>query len=190
MRVQAMAKAVFSAVLLVCLGFAAMSASAEKKVPIVGGAAMYPSKNVVENLLNSKDHTTLVSALKAAGLVDMLEGPGPYTVFAPANAAFDKLPAGVLDGLLKPENAEELKRTLLYHVVPGRLTVKDLKKLIRKGQGKAELKTVEGGILTMAVQSGNYVLLDAKGTTASITTPAIPQQNGVLYVIDALLMPK
>ncbi len=176
--------------LMAMLLFAGLGAKKDSKVPIVGGAAMYPSKNVVENLMNSKDHTTLISALKQAGLVDTLEAPGPYTVFAPSNAGFDKLPAGQLDDLLKPENTDRLKGLLTYHVVPGAITAKNLKKLIGKGQGKAELKTVEGGILTVAIQSGNFVILDGKGTTANAVTTSIPQVNGVLYGIDAVLLPK
>ena len=176
--------------LMAILLFAGLGAKKDSKVPIVGGAAMYPSKNVVENLMNSKDHTTLVSALKQAGLVDTLEAPGPYTVFAPSNAGFDKLAAGQLDDLLKPENADRLKGLLTYHVVPGAITAKNLKKLIGKGQGKAELKTVEGGILTVSIQSGNFVILDGKGTTANAVTTSIPQVNGILYGIDAVLLPK
>ncbi len=178
-----------SVFLMAILLFGGLGAK-NSKVPIVGGAAMYPSKNVVENLMNSKDHTTLVSALKQAGLVNTLEGPGPFTVFAPANAGFDKLPAGQLEDLLKPENADRLKALLSYHVVPGAFTAKNLKKLIGKGQGKAELKTVEGGILTVSIQSGNFVILDGKGTTANALTTSIPQVNGVLYGIDAVLLPK
>jgi len=149
--------------------------------PMVGGAAMYPTKNIVENAVNSKDHTTLVAAVKAAGLVDTLEGPGPFTVFAPTNEAFDKLPAGTVDTLLKPENKD--------HVVPGRLTEKDLKKQIKMGGGKATLKTVQGDPLTATWRGGKIVLTDEKGGMATVTIADVIQSNGVIQVIDTVLMP-
>ncbi len=175
---------------LVVVLLAGCAGARQAKLPIVGGAAMYPQKNVVENLENSKDHTDLVAALKTAGLLDGLEGQGPFTVFAPSNDAFNKLPPGQLDTLLLPEHAAELKTLLTYHVVPGALTAKVLKRMIRKGQGKAELKSVEGGILTVAVQGGNFVVLDGKGTTAVTSALSVPQFNGVLYPVDAVLLPK
>ncbi len=160
-----------------------------QKDPMVGGAAMYPSKNIVENAVNSKDHTTLVAAVKAAGLVDTLEGPGPFTVFAPTNEAFDKLPEGAVANLLKPENIDQLKAVLTYHVVPGRITTRDLKKMIHDGGGKATLTTVQGGTLTATMHDGKYVLTDAKGNMAEITVPNVYQSNGVIQVINAVLMP-
>src|SRR5579875_3204451 len=137
-------RSVLAVAVALMFGFSALHAQAQKD-PMVGGAAMYPTKNIVENAVNSKDHTTLVAAVKAAGLVDTLEGAGPFTVFAPTNEAFDKLPAGTVDTLLKPENKAELTKILTYHVVPGKLSTSDLKKLIKQGHGTAELKTVSGG---------------------------------------------
>ena len=168
--------------------FGVSGANAQKD-PMVGGAAMYPSKNIVENAINSKDHTTLVAAVKAAGLVDTLEGPGPFTVFAPTNEAFDKLPAGTVDNLLKPENLDQLKKILTYHVVAGRITTKDLRKMIKDGGGKATLTTVEGGTLTATMSGNSYMLTDDKGNTASITIPNVYQSNGVIQVIDGVLLP-
>ncbi len=175
--------------LVLALGFSTFAAQGEKKDPMVGGAAMYPSKNIVENAMNSKDHTTLVTAIKAAGLVGTLEGPGPFTVFAPTNAAFDKLPAGTVDTLLKPENKDQLVKILTYHVVPGRLTTKDIAKLIKKGDGKAELKTVQGEMLTATMQDGKLVLTDAKGGVSTVTIADVIQSNGVIDVVDTVLMP-
>ncbi len=160
-----------------------------QKDPMVGGAAMFPSKNIVENALNSNDHTTLVAAVKAAGLVDTLEGPGPFTVFAPTNEAFAKLPAGTVDNLLKPENLDTLKKVLTYHVVAGQHHHQDLKKMIARGGGKATLTTVEGGTLTAWMKDGKYMLTDEKGGMAAITIPNVYQSNGVIQVIDTVLMP-
>jgi uncharacterized surface protein with fasciclin (FAS1) repeats len=174
------------AVTLMC-GFSALQAPAATD-PMVGGAAMYPSKNIVENAVNSKDHTTLVAAVKAAGLVDTLEGPGPFTVFAPTNEAFDKLPAGTVDTLLKPENLGQLKKILTYHVVAGKLTAKDIARQIKAGGGKATLTTVEGGTLTAMMQDGKLVLTDEKGGTATVTIANVFQSNGVIDVIDTVLM--
>jgi uncharacterized surface protein with fasciclin (FAS1) repeats len=157
--------------------------------PNVGGAAMYPAKNIIENAVNSKDHTTLVAAVKAAGLVDTLEGPGPFTVFAPTNEAFEKLPAGTVETLLKPENKDQLVKILTYHVVAGRLTTKDLKQQIQMNGGKAELKTVSGGTLTATQMGGKIVLTDEKGDTATIAIANVIQSNGVIQVIDNVLMP-
>lgn len=172
----------------VIFGLSALHASA-KKDPMVGGAAMYPTKNIVQNAANSKDHTTLVAAVKEAGLVDTLEGPGPFTVFAPTNEAFDKLPPGTVDNLLKPDNIGELKKILTYHVVAGALTSKDIMRRIREGGGKATLTTVEGGTLTATVSGGHLVLTDEKGGTATVTIPNVIQSNGVIQVVDAVLLP-
>ncbi len=183
-------RTILAVFLALAMGFTTVGSHAEKKDPLVGGAAMYPTKNIVENAMNSKDHATLVTAVKAAGLVDTLEGPGPFTVFAPTNAAFDKLPAGTVDALLKPENKADLTRILTYHVVPGKLTLKDLKKLMKKGDGKAVLKTVQGETLTATIQDGKIVLMDQKGGVSIVTTADVIQSNGVIYVIDSVLMPK
>jgi len=157
---------------------------------MVGGAAMYPSKNIVQNAINSKDHTTLVAAVKAAGLVPTLEGKGPFTVFAPTNAAFEKLPQGTVDSLLKPENKQKLTSVLTYHVVAGKLDMKALQKKIKAGGGKAELKTVQGGALwVMANGPHNIQLKDAQGNIANITTYDVNQSNGVIDVIDTVLVP-
>ncbi len=169
-------------------GFSALNATAEKD-PMVGGAAMYPTKNIVANAVNSNDHTTLVVAVKAAGLVDTLEGPGPFTVFAPTNEAFAKLPAGTVDTLLKPENVDQLKKILTYHVVAGRLTAKDILAQIKAGNGKATLTTVEGGTLTAAKVDGKIVLTDEKGGTATVTIANVMQSNGVIDVINGVLLP-
>lgn len=156
---------------------------------MVGGAAMYPSKNIVENAVNSKDHTTLVAAVKAAGLVKTLEGPGPFTVFAPTNEAFAALPKGTVETLLKPENKDQLTKILTYHVVPGRLTEAKLKAMIKKGGGKAELKTVEGGTLTASRKDGHYYITDAKGDRARITIGNVMQSNGVIQVVNKVMLP-
>src|SRR5689334_4147709 len=164
MRVVRLVSSTFAA----CFALAAIAAGpvrAETTV-MVGGAAMYPSKTIVENAVNSKDHTTLVAAVKAAGLVDTLNGPGPFTVFAPTNAAFGKLPKGTVDTLVKPENKAMLTTILTYHVVPGRLTAADLMKMVKDGKGKAMLKTVEGEPLTVEQKSGRLEVVDAKGATA------------------------
>ena len=175
-------------VLVLMCGFPALQASAEKD-PMVGGAAMYPTKNIVENAVNSKDHTTLVAAVKAAGLVDTLEGAGPFTVFAPTNEAFDKLPAGTVDTLLKPESLSTLKKVLTYHVVAGKLTSKDIAKKIKMGGGKATLTTVAGGSLTATMSGGKLVLTDEKGGTSTVTIANVIQSNGVIHVVDTVLMP-
>ena len=159
------------------------------KIVTVGGAPMYSSKNIVQNAVNSKDHTTLVAAVKAAGLVDTLQSPGPFTVFAPTNDAFAKLPSGTVDTLLKPENKKTLTNVLTYHVVPGRLTAKDLMDKIKAGKGKAMLKTVEGNELTFAEKDGKLWIWDAKGDTAQVTIRNVMQSNGVIHVIDTVLLP-
>ena len=161
----------------------------KEKSVTVGGAPMYPSKNIVQTAVNSKDHTTLVAAVKAAGLVDTLQSPGPFTVFAPTNEAFAKLPAGTVDTLLKPENKKTLTNVLTYHVVPGRLSAKDLMEKIRTGNGKAMLKTVEGEDLTFAEKDGKLWIWDAKGGSAQVTIRNVMQSNGVIHVIDTVLLP-
>lgn len=147
-------------------------------------------KNIVQNAVNSKDHTTLVAAVKAAGLVETLEGAGPFTVFAPTNEAFEKLPAGTVDNLLKPENKDKLTTVLTYHVVPGRIDSKDLMKMIKKGDGKAILKTVEGGSLTAKMKGHNLWIIDENGGKARVTIKDVYQSNGVIHVIDHVLLPK
>jgi uncharacterized surface protein with fasciclin (FAS1) repeats len=178
------------AVLMAIIAITATSAVAGMKNPVVGGQEMYPTKNIVENAVNSADHTTLVAAVKAAGLVETLEGTGPFTVFAPTNEAFDKLPAGTVETLLKPENKAMLTKVLTYHVVAGRLSASDLKKQIKAGNGKAELTTVEGGKLWASLQGNNQIILtDEKGGTALVTIPNVFQSNGVIHVIDSVVMP-
>jgi uncharacterized surface protein with fasciclin (FAS1) repeats len=157
--------------------------------PMVGGAAMSPMKTIPENAMNSKDHTTLVAAVKAAGLVDTLSGTGPFTVFAPTNAAFDKLPAGTVDMLMKPENKDQLTKVLTYHVVAGKMTSKDIAAAIKQGGGKAMLTTVEGEPLTAMMQGGKLVLTDAKGGMSTVTIKDVMQSNGVIHVVDTVLMP-
>jgi uncharacterized surface protein with fasciclin (FAS1) repeats len=181
-------KPVLAAMAAVALTITVPSLHAQKD-PEVGGAAMYANKNVVENAVNSKDHTTLVAAVKAAGLVDTLEGPGPFTVFAPTNEAFDKLPAGTVDTLLKPENKAQLTKVLTYHVVPGKITAKELVKMIKSGGGTATLKTVEGGSLTAKLDGGKVVLTDEKGGMATVTIADVYQSNGVIHVVDSVLLP-
>lgn len=166
-----------------------MATASSDDTVMVGGAAMYPSRNIIENAVNSNDHTTLVAAVKAAGLVDTLSGPGPFTVFAPTNAAFEKLPAGTVDTLLKPENKGMLTSVLTYHVVPGRVSASQLMQMIRDGGGMAKLKTVNGGTLTARMQGGNVVLLDAKGGTATVTQADVFQSNGVIHVTDTVSLP-
>jgi uncharacterized surface protein with fasciclin (FAS1) repeats len=160
----------------------ALPARAEEKTVMVGGAAMYPSKNIIQNAVNSKDHTTLVAAVKAAGLVETLEGKGPFTVFAPTNAAFGKLPAGTVDNLVKPENKATLTKILTYHVVPGKLSAADLKDGMK-------LKTAEGEQLSVKHQDGKVWIVDAKGGTSMVTISNVNQSNGVIHVVDTVLMP-
>jgi uncharacterized surface protein with fasciclin (FAS1) repeats len=157
--------------------------------PMVGGAPMYPSKNIIENAVNSKDHTTLVAAVKAAGLVETLEGPGPFTVFAPTNEAFDKLPPGTVADLLKPENKGELTKILTYHVVPGRYSSAELMRQVKMGGGKTTLKTVEGEPLTVEQHDGKLAIIDAKGDMAWVTISNVYQSNGVIDVINKVLLP-
>ncbi len=169
-------------------GFAQDTAGTEQTV-MVGGAAMYPSKNIVQNAVNSKDHTTLVAAVKAAGLVDTLSGPGPFTVFAPTNEAFAALPKGTVENLVKPQNKATLTKILTYHVVPGRYTGKDLMALVSKGGGKASLTTVEGEPLTVMQSGDALTVTDAKGGVAHVTIGDVMQSNGVIHVVDKVLMP-
>ena len=157
--------------------------------PMVGGAAMYKTKNIVENAVNSKDHTTLVAAVTAAGLVDTLMSAGPFTVFAPTNAAFDKLPAGTVGTLVKPENKATLTKILTYHVVAGNMDSKAIAKAIKKGNGKAELTTVAGGKLWASMEGKNLILMDEKGGKAMVTIADVKQSNGVIHVIDTIVMP-
>jgi uncharacterized surface protein with fasciclin (FAS1) repeats len=165
-------------------------AQMNEKTVTVGGAPMYPSKNIVQNAVNSKDHTTLVAAVKAAGLVDTLSGPGPFTVFAPTNAAFEKLPAGTVDTLLKPENKATLTKVLTYHVVPGRMTAVALMKAVKDGEGEAHLKTVAGeDLIVRQAGPGKLTITDVKGDVAMVTIPDVLQSNGVIHVIDTVLLP-
>ncbi len=163
-------------------------ASAEM-TKMVGGAAMYPSKNIIQNAVNSKDNTTLVAAVKAAGLVDTLEGTGPFTVFAPTNAAFAQLPKGTVDTLLKPENKDQLGTVLTYHVLPGRLTTADLRDAVKEGGGQATFKTVQGEPLTITGKGRAFYITDSKDRTARITIADVLQSNGVIHVINKVLMP-
>jgi uncharacterized surface protein with fasciclin (FAS1) repeats len=160
-----------------------------QKNPMVGGAAMYSTKDIVDNAVNSKDHTTLVAAVKAAGLVETLKGPGPFTVFAPTNEAFDKLPEGTVATLVKPENKEMLTKILTYHVVAGKMDSKMIAKAIKEGNGKAELTTVEGGKLWAWMEGKKLMLKDEKGGTSMVTITDVYQKNGVIHVVDTVLMP-
>jgi uncharacterized surface protein with fasciclin (FAS1) repeats len=174
--------------LLILAAFLSENTFAQTKM--VGGAAMYPSKNIVENAVNSKDHTKLVAAVKAAGLVPTLESKGPFTVFAPTNEAFDALPAGTVETLLKPENKAKLTSILTYHVVPGKLSSEDLMKMIKDHNGKATLKTVEGDDLYVTMGGKNLMVTDENGGTAKITIADVNQSNGVIHVINKVLLPK
>ncbi|MBB6124920.1 fasciclin domain-containing protein [Sphingobium subterraneum] len=166
------------------------ASAVQAKNPMVGGAAMYPTKDIIDNAVNSKDHTTLVAAVKAAGLVDTLKGPGPFTVFAPTNAAFAKLPAGTVETLVKPENKATLTNILTYHVVPGRMTAMDIAANAKAHGGKAVLTTVQGETLTAwKDKAGAWWLTDAKGGKAKITIANVMQSNGVIHVVDTVLMP-
>ncbi len=157
---------------------------------MVGGAEMLPTKDIIDNAVNSKDHTTLVVAVKAAGLVETLKGPGPFTVFAPTNAAFEALPAGTVDILLKPENKPTLTKVLTYHVVAGKFDAAAITKMIKDGKGTAKIKTVQGGTLTAKAEGGKVMVMDEKGGSAQVTTADVIQSNGVIHVVDKVLMPK
>ena len=168
----------------------AQGTMSNEKTVTVGGAPMYPSKNIVENAVNSKDHTTLVAAVKAAGLVETLQGPGPFTVFAPTNEAFDLLPKGTVETLVKPENKATLTHILTYHVVAGKLDSKALMEKIKAGNGVAELQTVSGGKLWVMMTGKQLMLKDEKGGMATVTIKNVYQSNGVIHVIDHVVMPK
>ncbi|WP_206512962.1 fasciclin domain-containing protein [Larkinella soli] len=180
-----MKKGLFAAILCTFVSIAYAQKPKE-----VGGAMMYPQKNIIENAVNSKDHTTLVAAVKAAGLVETLQGAGPFTVFAPSNTAFGKLPSGTVDNLLKPENKGALTGILTYHVVPGRLDAKALAKQIKDGNGTAMLKTVAGGSLTAKMKGKGIEIVDEKGGMAMVDISDVYQSNGVIHSIDTVLMPK
>jgi len=182
--------ALTAAVAALALGVVAANPSfADEKTVTVGGAPMYPSKNIIQNAVNSKDHTTLVAAVKAAGLVDTLSGNGPFTVFAPTNEAFAKLPPGTVESLLKPENKDKLVSVLTYHVVPGRMSAKDLMDAAKKAGGQAKLKTVEGAELTVEAKGNTLHIWDAKGNDSKVTIQNVFQSNGVIQVIDTVLLP-
>ena len=185
-----MNNSVLAAMVVAALGVSAVAPAAlAEATKMVGGAAMYPSKTIVANAMNSKDHTTLVAAVKAAGLVETLSGPGPFTVFAPTNAAFAKLPAGTVDTLVKPENKADLTKILTYHVVAGRMTAGDLKANAMAHGGKAELTTVQGEKLWVSMVNTGWKVTDAKGGSAMITVADVMQSNGVIHVVDTVLMP-
>ena len=168
---------------------ALFATSAFSKNPMVGGQEMFPTKNIIENAVNSADHTTLVAAVKAAGLVETLQGAGPFTVFAPVNAAFDKLPAGTVETLLKPENKDALVKILTYHVVAGKMSTMDIKKAIKAGHGKAMLKTVSGGTLWAMMDGNMIVLKDEKGGMSKVTQANVFQSNGVIHVVNSVVLP-
>jgi len=183
-----MKKTLLATLAIAALAITSLSAHAQKD-PDVGGAAMYPTKTIVENAVNSPIHKTLVAAVKAAGLVDTLNSAGPFTVFAPTDDAFAKLPAGTVDNLVKPENKDTLVKILTYHVVPGRISSRELMHMIKKGNGKATLKTVQGEDLTATISGDKIMLTDAKGGMATVITADVFQSNGVIHVIDTVLMP-
>jgi uncharacterized surface protein with fasciclin (FAS1) repeats len=185
----------FAAALFMNASFAQKTDKMDKmdkmeKTVDVGGAPMYPSKNIVQNAVNSKDHTTLVTAVKAAGLVETLQSPGPFTVFAPTNEAFNMLPKGTVENLLKPQNKSALTNILTYHVVAGKLDTKELSRLIKEGNGKAALKTVSGGTLWASMKGNKIILTDEKGGMAMVTIKNVYQSNGVIHVIDHVVLPR
>jgi len=177
--------------LVMASAFLVMTASAQmkEKTVEVGGAAMYPSKNIVANAVNSADHTTLVAAVKAAGLVETLQSAGPFTVFAPTNAAFGKLPAGTVETLVKPENKATLTKILTYHVVAGKFDAKSIAALIKEGNGTATLKTVAGGELKASMKGKKLILTDEKGGMSVVTIADVYQSNGVIHVVDTVVLP-
>jgi uncharacterized surface protein with fasciclin (FAS1) repeats len=182
-----------TAILSACSGMnhmSGMSGMSDSKTVMVGGAAMYPNKDIIDNAVNSKDHTTLVAAVKAAGLVDTLKSPGPFTVFAPVNSAFDALPPGTVATLLKPENKATLTRVLTYHVVPGRMNASDLGRAIMSGGGRATLTTASGGTLVASMSGSNVMITDENGGSAMVTIADVSQSNGVIHVINKVLLPK
>lgn len=178
-------------VMAIAFGFGASNVSAQMSNgnPMVGGAAMYKTRDIVDNAVNSKDHTTLVAAVKAAGLVDTLKSKGPFTVFAPTDAAFNKLPAGTVETLVKPENKAMLTKILTYHVVAGNVDSKAIVKAIKKGKGKATFKTVAGGTLTAMLEGSSVVLMDEKGGKSMVTIADVRQSNGIIHVVDTVVMP-
>lgn len=177
--------------MLAAIAMATTTATAQKeKTVMVGGAAMYPSKNIVENAVNSKDHTTLVAAVKAAGLVETLSSAGPFTVFAPTNKAFKKLPKGTVESLLKPENLKKLQKVLTYHVVAGKLSAADIVAKIKAGGGKAKVTTVAGSTLTLSLKGKKVQIMDTSGGKSYVTIADVNQSNGVIHVVDAVLIPK
>ncbi len=179
------------AIVLLSTSVSAVNAQSMDKTVLVGGEQMFPAKNIVENAINSKDHTTLVAAVKAAGLVETLQSKGPFTVFAPTNDAFENLPAGTVETLLKPENKGKLSTVLTYHVLSGRYDANELSKLIKKNGGKANLKTVSGGTITFTMNgSRNIMLMDENGGRADISVYDVYQSNGVIHVIDSVVLPK
>lgn len=189
-KTTALLAAVAIGALIIAAPVNAQDKMSSEKTVNVGGAPMYPSKNIIQNAVNSKDHTTLVAAVKAAGLVETLQGAGPFTVFAPTNTAFGKLPVGTVDTLLKPENKPKLTAVLTYHVVPGRLTAAALMKAVKDGGGQAKYKTVEGEELTVTQPAaGKLSITDAKGGTSMVTVPDVLQSNGVIHVVDTVLLP-
>lgn len=191
-----MKKTFITAFALVAIAFAsntsvyAQSKMSKSDTKMVGGAEMYPTKDIIDNAVNSKDHTTLVAAVKAAGLVETLKGAGPFTVFAPTNEAFDKLPKGTVATLVKPENKATLTKILTYHVVAGKMDSKAIAAAIKAGNGKAELTTVEGGKLWAWMEGKKLVLKDEKGGTSTVTIADVYQKNGVIHVVNSVLMPK
>jgi uncharacterized surface protein with fasciclin (FAS1) repeats len=178
-----------SKLMLVFAAFAVFALSVGAQNPMVGGAAMLPSKDIIDNASQSADHTTLVAAVKTAGLVDTLKGKGPFTVFAPNNEAFNKLPAGTVDALLKPENKDTLTKILEYHVVPGKYDSKEIMKAVKAGNGMATFKTVSGGTLTAKMDGNNLLLVDEKGGTSRVIIADVYQKNGVIHVVETVLMP-
>ena len=189
-RITLLSAAAVAALALAGIATAPNFAQAAKEQTVtVGGSPMFPSKNIIQNAVNSKDHTTLVAAVKAAGLVDTLQGPGPFTVFAPTNAAFKKLPAGTVDALLKPEAKDKLVGVLTYHVLPGRLAIKDLWDASTKAKGKIKMKTVAGEELTFEFKGQQLTIWDSKGNPSRVTIQNVFQSNGVIHVVDTVLLP-
>lgn len=188
-RFKLITTTLFAVCLLAGISSYAQNKMVKEKTVMVGGAAMYPSKNIVENAVNSKDHTTLVAAVKAAELVETLQSKGPFTVFAPTNAAFDALPAGTVQTLLKPENKKMLQGILTYHVVAGKMSAKDITAAIKKGKGTASLKTVAGGTLRAQLKGETVLVTDENGNSSSVTIADVNQANGVIHVVDTVLLP-
>ncbi|NRD20073.1 fasciclin domain-containing protein [Winogradskyella eckloniae] len=191
MRIQKLISTLTLAITL-CIGTTAIAQTSKSKkdTKMVGGAEMYPSKDIIANAVNSEDHTTLVAAVKAAELVETLQGEGPFTVFAPTNDAFDKLPKGTLSTLLKPENKTKLQAVLTYHVLPGRYSAKDIMKAINKGDGKATFTTVQGSTLIATLKDDQIILKDASGNLSTVTISDVHQSNGVIHVVDTVVLPK